>query len=190
MNVPKNEHIGLSNADLLAGMDPFDTDFVKPQKRSEGRRAARAPAGRRLRKGFSLIEVIMATVVMTFGLGTAIVGLQIGMRDLDLARATTAVSQALQNEAERLRMMKWSDIEALSSTETISQASTFSAEPILKGRLTMSRIISDVSGQANMKEIVLKAVWKGMDGKSHTRIYRMRYGKGGLHDYYYSSAGS
>jgi prepilin-type N-terminal cleavage/methylation domain-containing protein len=147
-------------------------------------------ASRLFKRGFSLLEVIMATAVLTLGLGTAIIGLQVGMRDLDLARTSTAVSQALQNEAERLRMMRWTDIEALPASETIDQTAAFSAEAILKGRLTMTRTISDVSGLANMKEIVLQAVWKGMDGKSHTRVYRLRYGKGGLHDYYYSSGAS
>jgi prepilin-type N-terminal cleavage/methylation domain-containing protein len=141
-------------------------------------------ASRLFKRGFSLLEVIMATAVLTLGLGTAIIGLQVGMRDLDLARTSTAVSQALQNEAERLRMMRWTDIEALPASETIDQTAAFSAEDILKGRLTMT------SGLANMKEIVLQAVWKGVDGKSHTRVYRMRYGKGGLHDYYYSSGAS
>lgn len=146
--------------------------------------AARAPTG-----GFSLVEVVMATMVMTLGLGSAIIGLQIGMRHLDLARTSTAVSQALQNEAERLRLMNWTAISGLPEVETIDQATTFSTEAILNGRLTMTRAVRDVDGFEDMKEIVLQGQWTSMDGRKHTRIYHFRYGKGGLYDYYYSSAG-
>lgn len=138
--------------------------------------------------GFSLLEVMLATTVMALGLAAGIVGLQLGMRDLDSARASTAVSQALQNEAERLRMMNWTSISALPSSGSVDVSTTVTTGSILNGRLAVTRTIADVSGYTNMKEIVLQAVWKGMDGQVHTRVYRMRYGKGGLHDYYYSSA--
>lgn len=140
------------------------------------------------RGAFTLLEVIIATGVLTLGLGTGIIGLQLGMRDLDTARTSTAVSQVMQNEAERLRMLNWTQISALPVSANVDLASTFSGDSALSGRMTLTRTVSDVTGFSNMKEIVLQANWTGVDGKSHTRVYRMRYARGGLHDYYYSSA--
>lgn len=146
---------------------------------------ARRPAGRT--SGFTLIEVIMAGVVMAFAVTTALVCIQIGMRDLDVARTGTAVSQVLQNEMERLRLKDWSSIAALPASEALDVGTAFSSDSVLKGRVTIVRTVGDVTGFTDMKEIVVTARWTSMDGTARSRVYRMRYAKKGLYDYYYSS---
>lgn len=146
--------------------------------------------GARQRAGFSLIEVVAATAVLAFGLCTAVITLQIGFRDLDTAKTSTVVSQALQSEAERLRMLNWTSIVALPASETVDLTTSFTSEAVMGGRLTVTRTLADVTGYDNMKEIVLRATWTAIDGKSHTRSLFMRYAKGGLYDYYYSAATS
>ena len=150
---------------------------IKKDRSILGRRAA----------GFTLIEVLMAGVVLAFGITTALVCIQIGMRDLDVARTGTAVSQALQNEMERLRLKDWASIAALPASETLDVDAGFSSASVLKGRVTIVRSVSDVTGFADMKEIAVTARWTSIDGTARSRVYRMRYAKKGLYDYYYSS---
>lgn len=131
-----------------------------------------------------------AVAVMALSLGTAIIAIQIGLRNLETARTSTAASQVLQNEAERLRLLNWVGVSALPASDTISVPAGFSHESLQNGRVAFTRTVSDVSGFTNMKEIVLRARWTSVNGQAHERIFRMRYAKGGLHDYYYGSSGS
>jgi prepilin-type N-terminal cleavage/methylation domain-containing protein len=144
--------------------------------------------GRGLAKqGYTLIEVMMAAVVLALGLVSALICIQIGVRDLDVARTGTAVSQALQNEMERLRLEDWTEISALPATESLNLGLTFSSISVLNRKVTFVREVKDVTGFADMKEIAVTARWTSIDGRPHSRTYRMRYAKNGLYDYYYSS---
>ena len=117
-------------------------------------------------------------------------GIQIGINNLDAARTSTAVAQALQAEAERVRMLNWAALTALPAEARVDLTSMMPSDAIATGRVVVTRSISDVSGFANMKEIRLSAAWKSLNGKPRERVFRMRYAKGGLHDYYYSASGS
>lgn len=149
-----------------------------------------AGAGRRADGAFSLIEVMAAVAVMALVLGTAIIAMQIGMRQLSLARTTTAAAQVMQGEAERLRLLNWAALDALPESAELTVPAAFAGEALLNGRVRFTRTISDVDAFANMKEIVLRATWDGGRGREHERVFRLRYTKGGLHDYYYGSTGS
>ncbi len=129
----------------------------------------------------------MAAVVLAFAVSTSLICIQIGMRDLDVARTGTAVAQALQNEMERLRLKDWAAISALPASQTLDVSSTFSSDSMLNGKVSIVRDVGNVPGFSDMKEIVVTARWSSIDGKPHTRAYRMRYAKNGLYDYYYSS---
>lgn len=129
----------------------------------------------------------MAAAVLALALTTSIVCIQIGLRDLEMARTSTAVSQALQNEMERLRLEDWDGIVALPSSEALNLDATFSSNSVVNGKIEFTRTVADVPGFADMKEIVVSAEWTSMDGQPHVRSYRMRYGKSGLFDYYYKS---
>lgn len=148
---------------------------------------SRRGAGRR---AFTLIEVMAAVAVMALSLGASIIAIQMGMRNLELARVSTAASQVLQNEAERLRLLNWAAITALPATEDLTVPTAFDHESLFKGRVDFTRSVTDVTGFSNMKEIVLRASWTAINGQAHERVFRMRYSKGGLHDYYYGSSGS
>jgi len=139
------------------------------------------------RSGFTLIEVALAATVLAFGLTMSIICIQIGLRDLDVARTSTAVSQVLQNEMERLRLEDWDGIAAMPPSGPLDLDATFLANSAMKGKIEFTRTVADVTGFADMKEIVLTANWRSIDGQVHSRSYRMRYGKGGLFDYYYKS---
>lgn len=142
------------------------------------------------RRAFTLVEVLVATTIMGVGMASAAVCLQVGLRALDTARATTLVAQVLQDEAERLRLENWIAIDALPAEEEIFNpapaqfAGTPFAEMVASGRLAITRSVQDVPGFADMKEITLRAEWTDLGG-SHGRALRLRYAKGGVSDYYY-----
>lgn len=159
--------------------------FVPSKVSCAGVRGGRGSS--RSRRGFTLVEVVMASVVLAFGLVTSIICIQIGVRDMDVARTGTAVAQAMQNEMERLRLEDWEGISNLPAEQALDLAGTFSADSAIRDRVTVVRRVSDVPGFAQMKEVVLSARWTSIDGRSHQRTFRMRYAKNGLHDYYYRS---
>lgn len=129
-----------------------------------------------------------AAMVMAFALGAAVIAIQAGMRDLEMARTSTAVAQVLQSEAERLRLMNWPEINALPASETVNPGAEVANAR--RGGVQITRVVSNVAGFADMKEIVLRATWTGGGGGAHERVVRLRYAKGGLHDYYYGSSGA
>ena len=133
----------------------------------------------------------MATAVMAMALSTTVVALQCGFNHLDTARTSTAASQMIQSEMERLRLMNWAGITALPAQEEVNVTSVHSSASIAGGRLTIYRNVSDAAGRgSNMKEISLTAQWTSIDGQVHSRIFHMRYARNGLFDYYYNHAQS
>jgi hypothetical protein len=135
---------------------------------------------------FSILEVMSALAVMAMGLGVAIHGLQIGLRNLDVARTTTAVAQVMQSEAERIRLLTWQMVTELPASSDLVLATVVKTKALKMGAVTVTREVANVTGFANMKMITLKASWKSIDGISRERSFQFRYTQGGLYDYYRS----
>lgn len=143
-----------------------------------------------------LLETMIAAFVMVAVIATSITTLQQGLRALDTARSTTIAAQVLQSVMEDLRLQTWSQIEALAAQSdngtdgnvTIGTSFTGS-NPIaanVLSRFTVSRTISDHPSRSGMKQIVLVATWRGIDGRVHRVNYTSCYGQNGLYDYYHS----
>lgn len=135
--------------------------------------------------GFTLIEVVAGTCVLALALCSSILVLQIGFRDVDVARTSTTVSQVVQSEIESLRALNWEGISALPDSEEVDVAAAHSDTTLAGGRLVVTRTVTDVPEFTHMKEIRVTGTWTGLNGLTHTRNFIMRYGKNGLYDYYY-----
>lgn len=144
--------------------------------------------------GFSIVEIVMATFVMTFALATSILTLQAGFRGLADARDSTLASQIMQSEIERIRLMPWdlpsgSGIMQLVGTETLNLATMFSSNPAVAAKFAVTRTVSDDETRpTEVKKIELSVTWKSFDGRPHTRRMSTIYSKNGLYDYYYTTA--
>jgi hypothetical protein len=138
------------------------------------------------------VEVLAATFVMTLVLGTSVIALQSGMKTIDYARRLTLASQVLQSEAELLRLLNWTQVQALPSSPTArSIDSVFAADATYANDFSLTLECDPVTGrETTMREITLVVSWKGTFGTSHSRTYRTRYCKDGLYAYYYTLAGS
>lgn len=147
---------------------------------------ARATLLRRVERGraFTILEVMVAAVVLVFGITTAITTLQSGMRAVATARAYTFASQVMQSELERLRLKSWAQLTELqaSSDQTVSLPAGYAGR---SDSFVCIRTIRDL--KTNMKEITLVTTWRGIDGVPHTANYVTRYSKTGLYDYFYTS---
>lgn len=138
-----------------------------------------------------MAEVMMATFVMAFGIATSIIAMQSGFKTLDVARSTTLSSQILQSEMERLRLMSWTEIAALTGTTAVPLSTVISADAAIASKFSLSRTISDVSGKVGeMKEINLTVTFTTIDGRSLARSFRTYYTNNGLYDYFYTVARS
>jgi hypothetical protein len=94
----------------------------------------------------------------------------------------------MQSEIERLRLMNWTDLSALTGADqTVNVANAFSANNQMASRFTASRTITTSNGRADMLEITITVRWSGANGMQHTRSFMTRYSKNGLYDYFYTA---
>lgn len=135
--------------------------------------ASRPPA-------FTLVEVMVASVVLIFGIVSAVTVSQRGLQAVDTARNLSGATQLMQSEMERLRLLSWSQLQALQDSGVTAVTLDNPS-----GRFACTREIRDL--KTNMKEITLVATWKGYDGRSHVARLITRYGKTGLNDYFYTA---
>src|SRR3954469_3581425 len=82
----------------------------------------RAP---RRRAGFTLAEVMMAAGVMAFAISGSIMVVQRGVKAIDNARNTPLASQIIQSEMERIRLLNWSDVDALGASANLVLTTIF-----------------------------------------------------------------
>lgn len=132
--------------------------------------------------GFTLVEVMVASTVLVFGIVTAVTTSQRGLQALDTARNLTAASQIMQSEMERIRLLNWSQLQTLQQSGGATVPTDAAAGT---ARFTCTREITDI--KTDMKQITLTAVWRGYDGREHTARLITRYGKRGLNDYFYTT---
>lgn len=130
--------------------------------------------------GFTIVEVMVAAVVLILGIVSALTALQQGFQAIDSARKLSAATQQMQSEMEGLRLKSWAQIEALQALGVTS----IPADPAATGP-AITRTVSDL--KADMKEIVLTAEWRGYDGRPQSARLITRYGKSGLNDYFYTT---
>jgi len=159
------------------------------------RRSLRRRETRLAAPGFTIAEVMMASFVMIFGIASAIIVLQSGLRALDTARNTTLASQLIQSEMERIRLLSWSAVNSLPASATIEIGEILPTDlpsiSELRSRFTITREVSDVTGKiGDMKEIDITVSWRGVDGQSHVRASSTHYSREGLYAYYYTKARS
>jgi Tfp pilus assembly protein PilV len=151
------------------------------------------------KSGFTILEVVIATFVMSLVLGTSIIALQTGFKYVDVARGDTLAAQIMQSEIERLRLMAWSkttpsgvvdSITELPASETVDLSTMFSSNAALAAKFAVTRTVATDAARADVRYITVTVTWSSSDGKSHTRSFTTMYSKNGLYDYYYTLANS
>jgi prepilin-type N-terminal cleavage/methylation domain-containing protein len=143
------------------------------------------------RRGFTILEVMMATFVMGLGIATSIVAMQSGFRHLDLARGTTIASQIIQSEMERIRMMSWTKVSELPPTHSFDGGDFFSGNSKVRDKYTVTRTCTpDPARPLDIMNLSISVRWQTYDGRWHTRSFSALYARNGLYDYLYTIAHS
>jgi hypothetical protein len=157
---------------------------------------------RRLGEGaFTIMEVMMAAIVMAFAITTSITVMQRAFLAVDAARGVTYAAQIMQTELEKMRLSPWGNglagvgsgttgVSAYPTTATnVDIDSSFTGDPIIgayiRDRFTLTRTAA-TAGHTNMIQVTLTVTWRGYDGRTLSRSYITYYGQGGLYDYFSS----
>lgn len=145
---------------------------------------------RRRRGGFTILEVMIAAIVMAFAITTAITVMQRAFLSLDTARNITIAGQIMQSEFEKIRLRDWSVISAYPMTSTELPLDTaFTSSTFIGNRFKLHRSITNIGmgTGVGMREITMTCTWTNYDGRSLSRSYTCYYGENGLYDYFYNS---
>lgn len=140
-----------------------------------------------IKAGFSLLEVLVASSLMVLVFACVMRSMRLGNNSVETAQITTLASQYLQDEAERIRALNWSAIQALPNSEYIDVPDHFSISKIAEGEITLKRSVEDISGYPTMKQVSIEATWVSHRGIPSKRKIVMRYAKDGIYDYYYGT---
>ena len=163
------------------------SDKISKKQGSSIRRhlSAPPPAGNSPRgvAGTSLIELMMAVVILGMVFGSAFGVLDVGFNIIETSRDYTRVAQILQSEMEAMRTKNWTQITAL-TTGTFDPDPKFSAA--FAARYTCGRIVEMPLLKPDQRKIELSVSWKPRKGPRLTRFYTTTYTKGGLNDFYYN----
>jgi len=137
-------------------------------------------------RGFTILEVMMASIVMAFAITTSITTLQRGFLALDTARNTTLAGQIMQSELERMRLKDWTVVNAYEAGPTTLTLDTiYTSNAAIRDRFVLTRSASDV--HTDMKKITFSISWRSSDGRDLNRTYSAYYGKNGLYDFFYNT---
>lgn len=139
------------------------------------------------RAGFTLLEMLIAIGVMAIGLSSAAIAMQVGLRNLDLARTTTQVAQILQDQSEATRLLNWTALSSLPAEQALELPEHFDPERAETIQLQLTRRVESLPGLEDLKHITLEAEWRGIHGSPHTRSIHLRYARNGVFDYYYGT---
>ncbi len=134
------------------------------------------------KKGYSLVEVMMGTGVMTVVLAGTFSAVGQGMLMSDGVKSEEVAIQVLQTEMEDLRTLSWEEIDRLPRRSRFDPMEHFSDFPF--SNYNCHRIITPVND--SQKEIRVVFSWSPTKGrKTNRREFVSYFTKGGLYDFSY-----
>ena len=156
---------------------------------------------------FTLVEVLMAAVVMLAGVVGMMQVIVSGSEMLDVSRKQTIATQIIHSEIDRIRLDTWSALSNGSTTILLADSAspnntsaryTFTTYPemwtvLTKSGFTCTRVISDV--RTDLKKVVFTVTWFGntnrvvgsANSRKYTRSGSTYFGKNGLYVTYQRS---
>lgn len=130
------------------------------------------------RHGFTLLEAMIATLILGFVLSSVLAVVSRCARYLTDIRRTARSSQVLQQKMEDVRLLSWSNVQSLPATFTDPNdtAGTYS------GSVAQSAYDS-YSGTTTVTKVTLTVTWKSQSGKVLTNSLTSLVTNGGLNKY-------
>jgi len=131
--------------------------------------------------GFTLVEVMVATLLISMAIAGGVASLIQGNRMIEDARHMTRVSQIIQSEVEALRTLTWSDFEDMPSFAKIPLQGNF-AQRYANTYFVYRYVYNYNSAQ---KSVYLYVTWYDAKGNYKWQWYYTRFTENGLNDYFY-----
>lgn len=139
-------------------------------------------------RGFTILEVMLATTIMAFAISTSILTLQSAFLSVDTARNITLARQIMMTEMEKMRLGDWATVSGYPvAATTVLVDPNFTDNPRIGNRFTLTRTVSLVGGDANLLQLTYTASWKGYNRHAHSRSYTTYYARYGIRDYLYNT---
>lgn len=142
-------------------------------------------------RAFTIVEVMLASIVMAFAITTSITTLQRGFLSIDTARNFVIAGQIMQSEIEKMRVSPWSSTVTVTgladytdSFPTITVDPVFTSNAYISSRFTLTRTLADP--KTDLRQITLTVTWNNYDGRQMTRSYTTFYARYGLYDFFSS----
>lgn len=162
-----------SDSSLTAGRSPSHPALAPGETPCTlaGRLSPRPPARLRpsplapqLRRsdGFTIVEVMMAAVILVVGFMGMITAITLGSEMIATARRQTIANQIIAHESEKLRLKSWS---YLTNTLTSASAATYSSDSaelntaITTSGVTFSLAISVATVTTDLREVTFTVSW-------------------------------
>lgn len=133
------------------------------------------------KKGYSLVEVIVAAGIFAMVIAGGIAGVRMGFQIVENSRHYTRISQILQSEVESLRVLSWKELKELAPTVEVKIDPKFSTSAY--DAYTVRREIYSESSSLRRIEMIVE--YENRTGKAITLKYMTFFTQGGVNDYYY-----
>lgn len=146
----------------------------------------------RERRGMTILEVLIASVLLTFVVMGTIASVSRAMKSMQHARMLTLASQVLQSQVEDLRLKNYAQVAAYAAqsqpvnftsnitTELLN--SSFTSTMTLQANFTTT--YASTSTQVGLIDVVITLTWTN-GSSSFTRVARTAFCEKGLSDYIY-----
>ena len=132
--------------------------------------------------GFTLLEAMIASVILAFALASVLAVVSQGARYLTDIRRTARASQILQQEMEGIRLTNvWAGITGLNNTTFSDQIDT---NHLYSGSITESNY-SSYGSTTTVVEVTLTLTWTNQVNVVLTNRLSALVGNGGLNKYIY-----
>lgn len=139
-------------------------------------------------RGFTLVEVMMASTILVVGFMGMIQALITGSEMMATARRQTLAAQIMTHEMEKLRLASWTTITGLPTASTTVTIDTLfdSAKTASSATWTLTRSCAYVSNTNSLvREVTFTITWSVKrsgfkNAKTYTRMMSGYYGNNGL----------
>jgi Tfp pilus assembly protein PilV len=141
----------------------------------------------RQRRGFTLLEVMIAATVLILAIVGMIQVVVSGSEMLDFSRKQTIAMQIIHDRIERLHLVDWTTVSgsyASPATQSVAISSTFAA---VASGFTCSRTVTSIKADGTLYKITFTVTWTGNTGHVYTRSGTTYFGKNGLYVTYQRS---
>jgi prepilin-type N-terminal cleavage/methylation domain-containing protein len=147
-------------------------------------------ARRRSAQGFTIIEVMMASVILVVGFMGMIQAITLGSEMLATARRQTLASQIIEHEIGKLRLLPFATVNAYAAGPTTVTIDSHFNDAIASCGLTPSSITlarTTTSPTTDLKEVTFTLTWTanpstGSAARTYTRKATAFFGKYGLNN--------